>query len=141
MTGMRSESSVDTQRRLVAAPSTILWALLITLFGIAVILWVRPDPVPSEIRVRNDTGLPLSEVRIDGIGYGDIAAGGVSSYSNDKHAYELASFRVNIQGIPVEAQLDDHVGMAALGPGKFTYVLSLKYPSDIRSVQIHAKRD
>jgi hypothetical protein len=141
MMGMRSGLFAETHRRLIAAPAPIFWALLITLFGAAAILSVRPDATPSDIRVRNDTGLPLSAVLVNGVGYGDIAAGGVTSYLEHKRAYELASFKLNVQGIPVQVQLDNHFGMKTLGPGNFTYVVSLRKAGDIKSVQIHAQRE
>ena len=133
--GLRLTATPGFGQQLLAKPAPVLWALLVAL-AVALFVWVKPEPGPSEIRIRNDTGLPLSSVRINRIPYGDIDVGAVTSYLKHRRAYELASFSLTVGGILINHQLDDVVFPSDLGPGKFTYVLSLRGSGDPSSIYL-----
>ena len=55
-----------------------------TLFAVLACVFLRTSPrLPVEtsmVRIWNDTGIALQNVRVNGIAFGDLAAGGASEY-------------------------------------------------------------
>jgi hypothetical protein len=125
---LRFTSTADTGRTFLRVPVPALWALLITLSCATAILWFRPGPEPSDIRVKNATGFPLTDVRINSVDYGDIGVGATTTYLKHKLASDWPEYKFNIEGIL--AQSNPSLIVKALGPGKFTYVIFAAEPYD-----------
>lgn len=51
---------------------------------------VTPAFIASEVRLQNETGNPLLDVRINGVSYGDLAVGALSRYRSLTPAYLYA---------------------------------------------------
>jgi hypothetical protein len=128
VTGLRLTSTAETGRIFLMVPAPVLWALLITLSCATAILWFEPGPEPSDIRVKNATGFPLTDVRINGVAYGDIGVGATTTYLKHKLASEWADYKFNIEGILLQS--NPFLIVKTLGPGKFTYVIFASEPYD-----------
>jgi hypothetical protein len=102
---------------------------------------VVPVLAPSQVRVRNETSVPLQQVQVNGIAYGDIPAGGMSGYRVMKGAYRYAALQATMNGKPVELQPDDYVGETPLGEGHFTYVISEKRREAAAYIEMWAVKD
>ena len=121
MLRLRFGSATAFDHRPLIAPSRTHWVLLVLLLGTAVVLWAFLYPEPSDICIRNDTGVPLTSVRINGVDYGDVAAGSTTPYLKHQHAHECASFTLYVDGVP--ARDSANCISPSLSPGKFAYVL------------------
>jgi len=110
--------------------SIILSTLVLVLGALSVALWPKPHfpSDASDICVRNDTGLPLYSVRINGVNYGDIGVGETTPYFKHKHADQYGQYKLLIDGSWVESS--PVLVVKPLGPGKFTYVVTASAPFD-----------
>ncbi|MGC3995094.1 MAG: META domain-containing protein [Propionicimonas sp.] len=91
-----------------------------------------------EVRVRNASGIDFTSVDVqfpDGmrVEYGPLAAGASSDYADaGEPVYRYASVKVTAAGGPPAdgrtfvLQPTDYVGEEALGPGEYTYVLTIQ---------------
>ncbi|MDN4057686.1 hypothetical protein QPK31_05530 [Massilia sp. YIM B02769] len=81
----------------------------------------------SMVRVANETGLPLQNVRINSVFFGDVPVDGVSSYQALTPAYRYAALHVDVAGKKFDLVPEDYVGETPLGRGKFTYRVRRQY--------------
>lgn len=103
---------------------TILSSTLIAVaILVAIILMFRGNQhvEMSMIRVANDTGVQLQNVRVNDVPFGDVPVNGVSRYQPLTPAYRYASLRLEVAGQKFESIPDDYVGETPLGKGNFTY--------------------
>jgi hypothetical protein len=75
----------------------------------------------SMVRISNETGTALQNVYVNGVGFGDLAVGGVSQYKGLTPAYSYAALRLEAAGKKFESTPDDYFNETPLGLGKFTY--------------------
>jgi len=110
----------------------------------AALLWVNTEPGPSDVRVRNDTGIVLRNVSIEGTNYGDMAPGSITGYSRLPHARRFPIFSLTVGAIGMAGGLVEPPSKI-LGAGKFTYVIAQRSPGRVTQVppdfDIHAERD
>ena len=135
MTGFLFGVDEEDGRRHLKTAGFALCTLLILLGGLGVALWPKADLFPnaSDIRVRNETGMPLGAVRINGVDYGDIAVGASTPYLKHKLADEYGMYRLIIDGVLVES--NPHLIGKPLGRGRFTYVITASKPFDSHGEQ------
>lgn len=108
----------------VVSSATILIALVVTIFS----MYRIGTPVEvSMVRIANGTGLPLQNVHINSIFFGDVPVDGVSSYQALTPAYRYAALRLEVAGEKFEMAPDDYVGETPLGRGNFTYRIRRQY--------------
>lgn len=103
-----------------------LFAFVIGAFGaiLAVFFMVhiaKPPVIASDVRIQNETGMPLLDVRINRVPYGDLAVGGLTKYRSLGPAYRYAEVELQMLGKSVHLQPDDYLGEVPLGEGTFTY--------------------
>lgn len=101
--------------------------ILILLCGAIFSMYRIDAPNASMVRVANGTGLPLHNVRINNIFFGDVPIDGVSSYEALKPAYRYAALRLEVAGKKFEMVPEDYVGEKPLGKGIFTYRIQREY--------------
>lgn len=82
---------------------------------------VTPAFIASEVRLQNETGNPLLDVRINGVLYGDLAVGALSRYRSLTPAYRYADVELFLLNEKVHIQPFDYLGEVPLGKGYFTY--------------------
>jgi len=104
-------------------------AMILIALSVAIFSLNRIDtPIEaSMVRVANGTGLPLQNVSIDDIFFGDVPVDGVSSYQALKPAYRYAALRLEVAGKKFEMVPEDYVGEMPLGQGIFTYRIQREY--------------
>jgi len=149
MTGFLLGVDEENGHRHLKAGALAFCTLLVLLGGLGVALWLDADPLAnaSDIRVRNETGVPLGAVRINGVSYGDIGVGATTPYLKHKLADEYAMYKLTIDGALMQSN-PQLIGKS-LGPGRFTYVITASEPFDshgrkIRSVWVrleHGRHD
>ncbi len=103
-----------------------LFAIVIGTFGaILAVLFIlhtgKPPVIASDVRIQNDTGMPLLDVRINGVAYGDLAVGGLTKYQSLAPAYRYAEVELHMLDKKVHIRPDDYLGEVSLGKGTFTY--------------------
>jgi len=81
----------------------------------------------SDVRIHNATDHDLQDVVVGPAHYGSIQRGVSSGYQSWGPAYKYAFVSVLADGKPMLIQPIDYVGETPLGPGRFTYILSLHY--------------
>ena len=109
------------------------------LIGLVVVSSIK-GPV-SDIRIRNSTNHDLQDVIVGRGHYGSIGRGEVSAYQTWGPAYRYARVSLIADGKPMLLQPTDYVGETALGPGRFTYVLSFRQESEGGALDITFVRD
>lgn len=120
----------------------IVVSTLACLFALLYFTYREPSPVDvSSIRVRNETGSPLHGVTVNGVTYGDIAAGGSTGYRDMSGAYRYASLSVVMSGTKIDLRPHDYVGETPLGEGRFTYRIIKLTGNDGATVDIRAVKD
>lgn len=120
-----------------AVVAAVFGALLAAVFALHM---SRPAAIASHVRVQNDTGVPLQNVRINGIAYGDLAIAALSQYQRQSPAYRYAKVELRILGKNVHLLPDDYVGERPLGPGRFTYRLQMGTAKE-GLIDLHALKD
>jgi hypothetical protein len=102
--------------------------------------WPRPVPL-TDARVRNASQFTLTDVVIGKGHYGDITAGEITEYRTWGPAYPhpLIAFHVGTQVLRLVPE--DHVSEQVLGPGRFTYVLTVGEPISESKVSIIVSKD
>lgn len=127
------------------APMRAFLLILLTVGGVLVFLFAlsggRSDGEISQIRIRNQTGMPIKEVEVNGIDYGDIPAGGVSAYRDMQSAYGYAKVQLIMDGKRMRLQPDDYVGEQPLGRGHFTYVIVKQEGATMSLIDLQAVKD
>lgn len=82
-----------------------------------------------EIRVANKSNASLENVVVkfpsQTENWGIIESGGISDYRIIREAYAYAYVEVTVNGKKAIIQPTDYLGEKLLGPGKYTYVLTL----------------
>jgi hypothetical protein len=75
-------------------------AMILIALSVAIFSTYRIDtPIEaSMVRVANGTGLPLQNVSINNIFFGDVPVDGVSGYQALKPAYRYAALRLEVAG-------------------------------------------
>lgn len=102
----------------IVSSSMILLAVIVAIFSMSRIAM----PIEaSMVRVANGTGLPLHNVRINDIFFGDLPVDGVSHYQALAPAYRYAALRLDAAGKKFEILPEDYFGETPLGRGFFTY--------------------
>jgi hypothetical protein len=136
----------DSQSNEVAVISKTNWYVVVAvlfivtlLIGLLVVSNVK-GPV-SQIRIRNSTDRNLESVEVGRGHYGSIAPGAVSEYQAWGPAYKYARVSSVADGKLMLLQPIDNVGETPLGPGRFTYILSLRRDSEKDSLVITLVRD
>jgi hypothetical protein len=118
---------------------------LLLLLGLAAALYVlidRPALQPqSNIRVRNASEWPLTEVNVNGVPFGDIAPGQTTSYVPVRPAYRYANVSLAAGGHSMRLQIEDYFGEKPLGKGNFTYVLTVHDIQSDSGLDIRAEMD
>ena len=118
--------------------------LLLALSSTAAACGLSAAPAePTQIRVANHSSRDFDRVLIGFPSqqeeYGRIASGGVSVYRAVAEAYRYAYVEVQVDTSRLVLQPIDYVGESLLGPGRFTYVLSLG--SSGRDLVLNLERD
>jgi hypothetical protein len=108
------------------ALSSMLMALAV-LVAIFLVDFRPPHFETSMIRIANDSGVPLQNVRVNDIPFGDLPVNGVSRYYALTPAYRYAALRLEVAGKKFEMIPDDYVGETPLGQGSFTYRIQRQY--------------
>jgi hypothetical protein len=119
----------------------VLLALGGVLAGLFALYARAPDPDVSQVRIRNQTGMPVQQVEVNGIDYGDIPAGATSGYRDMKSAYGYAKVQLLMNGTRMRLQPEDYVGEQALGRGHFTYVILTRQGATMSMIDIEAVKD
>ena len=97
---------------------------------------------PSNIRLHNDTGVTLLGVRVNGIDYGDLAAGAFSGYLPHPRAYRYAGLEAATPDEKIHSAEYCFYGEKILGAGKFTYkIRKMTYAESQADFEIRASRD
>ena len=104
-------------------------AMILIALSVAIIGMYRIDtPIEASIvRVANGTGLPLQNVRLNNIFFGDVPVDGVSGYQTLKLSYRYAALSLDVEGKKFKMVPDDYVGETPLGKGIFTYRIQREY--------------
>jgi hypothetical protein len=136
----------DSESHEVPVISTTNWYVVVAVLLIVTLLTglvvVSSIKVPvSQIRIRNSTDRNLQSVEVGRGYYGSIGRGAVSDYQAWGPAYKYARVSLVADGKPMLLQPIDYVGETPLGPGRFTYILSLRPGSEGDSLVIAFVRD
>lgn len=108
----------------IVSSAMILLALIVVIFS----MYRIDTPVEaSMVRVANGAGLPLQNVRINSIFFGDVPVDGVSSYQASTPAYRYTALRLEVAGKKFEIVPEDYAGEIPLGRGIFTYRIQRRY--------------
>jgi hypothetical protein len=92
---------------------------------------------PTQIRVRNGSDVDFKDVKVNGKKYGDIKAGATTDYQVWEAAYKYAAVSLLAGSRSMAIHPIDYVGEGHLGPGYFTYVLTIKEDR----LEIRAEKD
>ena len=112
-----------------------------TVFAVVVIAgWPRQVP-RSSVRVRNTSGVVLHKVVVGNVHYADIAAGESSAYQSWGPAYPHPKIEFEVDGQRLRQIPEDHVGERELGPGRFTYVVTVAMPLSKDNFSVVAVKD
>jgi hypothetical protein len=112
-----------------------------TIVAVVVIVgWPRQVP-RSSVRVRNHSSVVLHEVVVGNVHYGDIAAGESSAYQSWGPAYPRPKIAFEVDGRRLFQIPDDYVGESELGPGRFTYVVTVSMPLSKNDFSVVAIKD
>lgn len=95
----------------------------------------------SMIRLSNESGFALENVYVNGVSFGDVAAGAVSRYQGLTPAYRYARLQLGVSGKKFEIIPDDFVGETQLGKGSFTYGIQKQEAGGAISFHIQATKD
>ena len=85
-----------------------------------------PNSKPTDIRIRNASDLDFQAVVVAGTHFGDIKAGGATDYHTFPVALPIADANVLVGTNRLRFTPIDYVGYQPLGPGRFSYVLSIE---------------
>lgn len=100
---------------------------------------------PSSIRVKNGTSYDYRSVEVafasESVHFGDVPASGVTGYKKFPLAYRYGYIKLYIDGRAYVMQPIDFVGEEPLGPGNFTYLVSITDPDDQFSVTVEVEQD
>ena len=109
------------------------------LIGAFLILVLAALPaLATDIRVRNDTSVALTEVMVGSKRYGDIGPGETTDYQHWDLAYHSASFSLRAGSSPAVFQPSNYyLREGELDRGKWTYVL--RYKGGV--LRIYAEKD
>jgi len=80
-------------------------------------------PEAKKRRARNDSGIALANLRVNGIYYGSLGVGEVTPYRKHKRIGKYVGFSFEADGVLVDRPLDNVVFGSFLGAGQFTFVL------------------
>ena len=105
----------------VAATLFVVVLLIAVVFGRT----VRVKGPVSDIRIRNATNYHLQSVVVGRSRYRSIQRGDSNEYQSWGPAYRYAFVSLLADGKPLRLQPVDYVGETPLGPGRFTYILTL----------------
>ncbi len=96
------------------------------LFGAALSIGcVTGGEDPSEIRIRNVSGFDYDGLQVGEETYGRLPAGAETRYREFGTAYRYNYVRLEVEGDEMILQPTDYVGETLLGPGRFTYEVSV----------------
>jgi hypothetical protein len=107
------------------------YVIAATLFGISLLIAIvfgrdfHPQGPISDIRIHNATDHDLQDVVVGPAHYGPIGRGDSSRYQSWGPAYSYAFVSLLAEGTPMLLQPIDYHGESPLGPGRFTYILSI----------------
>ena len=105
------------------------------------VLRTKDEPFSaSNIRVKNETGIELLGVRVNGVAYGNLPIGALTRYQTQARAYRYADLEVEMLGMKIRIRPDDYTAEQPLGKGKFTYKIQNRN-SPGNSIDIQAVRD
>lgn len=107
-------------------PAGVVAAFCLALAAVVAIVAVnaqRAQGPASMIRLANETGIALKNVRVNGLAFGNIDVGGVTGYQAMTPAYRYAALRLEAGTTVADSSPDDYVGETPLGAGQFTYRL------------------
>jgi len=119
----------------------IVAALFIVSLVIALVAVSTIKGPVSEIRIRNSTNRDLQDVTVGRGHYGSIGRGEVSAYQTWGPAYQYARVSLIADGKPMLLQPEDYFDQTALGPGRFTYILSFRHESEGDTLDITFVKD
>jgi hypothetical protein len=121
-----------------------VWAvvsIVMALFAVLLIaLWPKEIP-QSDIRVQNASRFTLQKVIVGRISYGDISPGASTSYKTWGPAYPHPRVEFEAKGIRLRQIPEDHFGENILGPGAFTYVITVAEPRAEADFIVKAVKD
>ena len=120
----------------------IVFSTLVGLLIVSCFIHGESSPaIETNVRVRNETGVPLQQVSVNGVVYGDIVTDGVTGYQGMKAAYRYADLQLVMAGRKIHLQPEDYAGERPLGKGQFTYRIVKRAWNAEVSVDIQAIRD
>jgi len=119
----------------------VVAALLIVSLVVALVAVSSIKAPVSDIRIRNATGRDLQDVVLGRGHYGKIGGGEVSGYKSWGPAYRYARVSLVADGMPMLLQPVDYFEETALGPGRFTYVVSIRRGIDGEALDMSLVRD
>jgi hypothetical protein len=124
----------------VASLTLLAAAVFVPFFAL---LQAQSVPETTIVRVINDSGLPLKNIRLNDVLFGDLSVGGISQYQPLATAYPYASLRLEVGKETFEWMPTDHYGEKPLGKGNFIYsirrentVVGPKFVAQIRESSI-----
>jgi len=137
----RQQGPAEPQARADLAIGALVIIVAVVAVLLAAVYFYYPKQRPgatAQVRVLNQTGVPLQNVRINGRPFGDLAAGAATPYQDLRPAYRYADLQLVIDGKPVRLRPDDYVGEATLGKGRFSYRIARGESAAAGVVQIQA---
>ena len=119
---MDADNDCFSYQRLSRFAAVSLISIAAAILAASIVLFQsHPDRETSMVRVINDTGLPLKNIRINDVPFGDLPIGGTSRYQPLTPAYRYASLRVVVADKEFAWLPADYFGEKPLGKGHFTY--------------------
>jgi hypothetical protein len=103
-------------------------------------VWPR-EVLKSSIRVHNASSVILHKVVVGAVYYGDIAAGESTAYQSWGPAYPHPKIEFEVDGRQLRQIPEDHAGESVLGPGQFTYILTVAMAKSENDVSVVAVKD
>lgn len=115
----------DNYRFIRSSKSAFSIACLIVLVAALISIFIqynaRSVSEAPRVRVQNDSGLPLKNIRLNDVPFGDLSVGGISQYEPLAIAYPYASLRLEVANKEFVWMPIDHYGEKPLSQGNFTY--------------------
>jgi hypothetical protein len=100
--------------------------LLFALFTAALLTGCVTDSEDAtEIRIRNVSAFDYDGLQVGVETYGRLPAGAETRYREFGTAYHYNYVRLDVEGDEMILQPTDYVGETPLGPGRFTYEVSV----------------
>lgn len=119
----------------------ILGLLILILVGTLLAAPWHRSILTSNVRVRNESSVPIGRVIVGGTPYGDIAPGAYTEYKRWGPAYPHPKVEFVERGVYLRQVPDDQYGEVAIGWAELTYTISLKSDAKPLDFTVMASKD